>query len=71
MAGKVRASVRTARTSANFLRRLFEALGYEVEKLDRTRFAGLTHRGMSRGETRALTNSEIHALKRLAGINEE
>jgi 23S rRNA pseudouridine2605 synthase len=53
------------------VRRLFEALGYEVEKLDRTRFAGLTHRGMSRGETRALTNSEIHALKRLAGINEE
>jgi len=50
------------------VRRIFETLGYEVEKLDRTSFAGLTHRGMSRGESRPLTNPEIHRLKALAGI---
>jgi len=50
------------------VRRIFETLGYEVEKLDRTSFAGLTHRGMSRGESRPLTNPEIHRLKATAGM---
>ncbi len=50
------------------VRRIFETLGYEVEKLDRTSFAGLTHRGMSRGESRPLTNPEIHRLKAAAGM---
>ena len=50
------------------VRRLFEALGYEVEKLDRVSFAGLTHRGMGRGESRALTNAEVHHLRELAGL---
>lgn len=53
------------------VRRIFESLGYDVEKLDRVRFAGLTHQGMGRGETRSLTNSEVHALRRLAGIETE
>ncbi len=50
------------------VRRLFETLGYEVEKLDRVSFAGITHRGMARGESRPLTPQEIHRLKHLAGI---
>ncbi len=50
------------------VRRIFETLGYEVEKLDRTSFAGLTHRGMSRGESRPLSNPEVHRLKAAAGM---
>jgi 23S rRNA pseudouridine2605 synthase len=52
------------------VRRIFETLGYEVEKLDRTSFAGITHRGMSRGESRSLSNPELHRLRKLAGIEE-
>jgi len=52
------------------VRRIFETLGYEVEKLDRTSFAGITHRGMSRGESRPLSNPELHRLRKLAGIEE-
>jgi 23S rRNA pseudouridine2605 synthase len=52
------------------VRRLFETLGYDVEKLDRIRFASLTHRGMKRGDVRPLTNSEVHTLKRLTGLEE-
>ncbi len=50
------------------VRRIFETLGYEVEKLDRTSFAGITHRGMGRGDSRPLTNQEVHHIKSLAGI---
>jgi 23S rRNA pseudouridine2605 synthase len=50
------------------VRRIFESLGYEVAKLDRIMFAGITHRGMSRGESRTLTPQEIHRLKDLAGM---
>ncbi len=52
------------------VRRIFETMGYEVEKLDRVTFAGLTHRGMSRGESRPLTPQEIHRLKKEAGMEE-
>lgn len=47
------------------VRRLFEAFGYEVLKLDRTMFAGITHQGMKRGESRVLKPNEVRALKRL------
>lgn len=50
------------------VRRIFETLGYDVEKLDRVSFAGLTHRGMARGESRQLTAPEIHRLKKTAGM---
>ncbi|HYM20110.1 MAG TPA: pseudouridine synthase [Candidatus Kapabacteria bacterium] len=53
------------------VRRLFETAGYEVEKLDRIAFAGLTHQGMKRGESRVLTPKEIRALKRTAGLKED
>ena len=45
------------------VRRLFEALGYQVEKLDRVYYAGLTKRNLPRGEWRFLTPSEITMLK--------
>ncbi|MCR4660163.1 MAG: rRNA pseudouridine synthase [Bacteroidales bacterium] len=45
------------------VRRLFEALGYEVHKLDRTTFAGLTKKDLPRGRYRELTEKEVGFLK--------
>ena len=45
------------------VRRLFEALGYEVHKLDRTVFAGLTKKDLPRGRWRELTEKEVGFLK--------
>ena len=45
------------------VRRIFEHLGYEVEKLDRVIFAGLTKKDLPRGEWRFLTQAEINILK--------
>ncbi|HRN77616.1 MAG TPA: pseudouridine synthase [Candidatus Dependentiae bacterium] len=45
------------------VRRLFEALGYEVDKLDRVQFAGLTKKGLRVGEWRYLTPEEVRELK--------
>jgi len=45
------------------VRRLFEALGYDVKYLDRVSFAGLTYSGLQRGEWRYLTNEEVRYLK--------
>lgn len=47
------------------VRRIFEHLGYEVIKLDRTYFAGLNKKGLKRGESRVLTSLEIDKLKKL------
>ncbi len=45
------------------VRRIFESLGYDVKALDRVYFAGLTKRGLKRGEWRFLTEGEINLLK--------
>lgn len=45
------------------VRRIFEQLGYEIRKLDRVYFAGLSKKGLSRGQWRFLTEQEIHMLK--------
>lgn len=45
------------------VRRLFESLGYRVEKLDRTYYAGLTKKDLPRGFFRHLTEREIIMLK--------
>lgn len=47
------------------VRRLFEHLGYRVVKLDRVWFAGLTKKGLKRGQARHLTPEELVFLKRL------
>ncbi len=47
------------------VRRMFERLGYEVEKLDRVMFAGLTKKTLKRGYWRILTDLEINNLKML------
>jgi len=45
------------------VRRMFEALGYEVKSLDRVYFAGLTKLGLKRGWWRHLTTAEISMLR--------
>ena len=45
------------------VRRIFESLGYEVKALDRVYFAGLTKKGIKRGDWRYLTEGEINLLK--------
>lgn len=45
------------------VRRIFESLGYEVEKLDRVMYAGLTKKNVSRGKWRFLSEKEVITLK--------
>ncbi|MDY3979104.1 MAG: pseudouridine synthase [Tidjanibacter sp.] len=45
------------------VRRMFEAIGYRVGKLDRTYFAGLTKLRLKRGEWRFLSPEEVAMLK--------
>jgi 23S rRNA pseudouridine2605 synthase len=45
------------------VRRIFESLGYVVVKLDRSAYAGLTKKDISRGEWRFLKKEELVLLK--------
>ena len=45
------------------VRRIFESLGYKVVKLDRVYFAGLTKKGLRRGEWRYLNEAEVNHLR--------
>ena len=45
------------------VRRIFESLGYTVKALDRVYFAGLTKKGLNKGEWRYLTEGEVNILK--------
>ena len=45
------------------VRRIFESLGYRVVKLDRVYFAGLTKKGLRRGDWRYLTEMEVSMLR--------
>ncbi len=46
------------------IRRMMEALGYEVKKLERVRYAGLTTSRLRRGRWRSLEPFEVEALYR-------
>ena len=45
------------------VRRIFEALGYDVKNLDRVIFAGLTKKNVERGKWRFLSEKEVRDLK--------
>lgn len=47
----------------HIVRRIFESLGYDVTKLDRVMFAGLTKKGLQRGQWRFLSEKEVVVLK--------
>jgi 23S rRNA pseudouridine2605 synthase len=50
------------------VRRIFEHVGYEVKRLDRKEYAGLSTRGLKRGEYRHLTREEVDELYRLVNL---
>lgn len=50
------------------IRRMFETLGYEVERLKRTKFATLDTRGLNVGKWRYLTEKEVNNLRRAVGM---
>ncbi|MCQ2075270.1 MAG: rRNA pseudouridine synthase [Bacteroidaceae bacterium] len=45
------------------VRRMFDALGYKVVRLDRVQFAGLTKKRLRRGDWRFLTEKEVNMLR--------
>ncbi len=45
------------------VRRMFEHLGYRIVRLDRVYFAGLTKKGLARGQWRHLNQKEVNMLK--------
>lgn len=53
------------------VRRIFEHLGYEVVKLDRVLYAGLTKKNVPRGKWRYLTEKEVIFLKYFTGTNKK
>lgn len=48
------------------VKRIFAAFGYEVEKLDRVFFAGLTKKNLTRGSWRFLTRAEVKIIQQQA-----
>ena len=50
------------------IRRMFETLEYEVQELDRIRFANIDLTGLKRGEWRHLSKSEVTKLKQIVEI---
>ena len=51
------------------VRRMFEALGYTVKRLERVAFAGMTSAGLGRGKWRHLSSREIAHLRTAAGLD--
>ncbi len=48
--------------------RMFEALGYKIEKLDRVCYGDITYEGLARGRWRYLTKAEVKTLMKNAGL---
>ncbi len=57
--------LRSGRNSV--VKRMFEHLGYTVQKLDRVLFANLTKKDLQRGKWRMLRDKEVSMLKQIAG----
>lgn len=52
------------------VRRIFEHFEYDVKRLDRKEYAGITTRGLARGEYRHLTRDEVFELQRQVKLAE-
>lgn len=52
----------------HIIHRIFEALGYKVDKLDRALYANLDKRKLKRGEWRHLTEKELKEIKRMVHL---
>jgi len=53
------------------IRRMFQALGYEVDELERVEFAGLKVNRLKHGEWRELTSDEIKKLKKIVARHKQ
>lgn len=53
------------------VKRMMEAVGHRVTRLERIKFAGLTIDGIGIGEWRELTEDEIRLLYNMTGLNRE
>jgi len=62
-ANKREIGIRVNSGKNRLVHRVFDSLGYAIEKLDRVSFAGLTKKNLSRGEYRLLDTKEIDFLK--------
>jgi len=62
-AGKSEVGLKIHSGKNRIVRRIFEHLGYDVIKLDRVVFAGLTKKDLPRGQWRHLTRQEVINLK--------
>jgi len=51
------------------IKKMFEHFHYDVKKLERTMFAGISVRGLRQGEYRHLKKTEVNHLKKLTGLN--
>lgn len=51
--------------------RMFWTLGYDVKKLERVAYAGLSCKGLRRGEWRYLSPKEVERLFKLVGLDDE
>ncbi len=63
--GKTELGIEIHSGKNRIVRRMFEHLGYEVIKLDRVAFGGLTKKDLPKGKFRFLTDKEISFLKML------
>lgn len=66
-AGKTEIGIEIHIGKNRVVRRIFEHLGYEVKRLDRVYYAGLTKKDLPRGFFRDLTEKEIIMLKHFTG----
>lgn len=66
--GRKRAALTIHEGRNRQVRRMFAAVGCDVRRLRRVRFAGLTLAGVKEGTWRALTSKEVAALYGLAGV---
>ncbi len=62
---KSEVGIKLKSSNVKIVRLVFEKLGYNVIKLDRVMFAGLTKWGLTRGQWRFLTEQEIINLKNI------
>ncbi|MDN3708168.1 pseudouridine synthase [Myroides ceti] len=60
---KSEVGIKVKTSNVKVVRAVFETLGYDVIKLDRVMFAGLTKWGVTRGQWRFLTEQEVINLK--------
>jgi len=52
----------------HIIHRMFEHLGYQVEVLDRVFYAGITKKGIKRGQFKEINNKDLNLLRKSCGV---